>query len=262
MRDMRNPYGSQGGYVSSDRAMERARMRDRARRDRARDRARGRRDYAETGEEIYREPCVRYSNSAYGIPVSREEMEDAARRDYARRDRARRDYRDYGYDGNEYKPIEIMGRFGGYYSMEDEDYARGDYRRDYNMDYNRDYDYRGGDYGRYDYAGYGMDYAQEEELKYFEKKLMEQIEPNAKSMFEKQQIMSKAKANGIKFDNYSEEEFYIVVLMLVSDFGKTLGSSNADIYVKMAKDWLEDKDSNLKYSDKLYEYLEKIVDAE
>ena len=108
-----------------------------------------------------------------------------------------------------------------------------------------------------------MDYAMDEqELKYFEEKLVKQLEPNARSMFDKQQVIQKAKTMGIKFDNYGEEEFYIVVLMMYTDFGKTLGAGSVDVYVRMAKDWLEDKDSNLKYSDKLFEYLEKIVDAE
>lgn len=250
MRDMRNPYGSRGGYVSSDRARDRARERDRERRDRARrDRSRGRRDYAEMDEEIYREPCVRYSNSVYGVPASREEMEDQARRDYARRDRARRERQDY--DGH-------YGSFGGYYSLEDEDYARdrGDYRgRDYG-DYNRGY-------GRdRDYGGYGMDYADEDELKYYEKKLSSQLDEKAKSMFKKDDVLEKAEKLGIKFEDYDEEEFYIVVLMMFTDFGKTIGTTNPDIYIRMAKNWLEDDDSNLQYSEKLYEYLEKIVDAE
>lgn len=231
MRDMRNPYGSRGGYVSSDRA----RRRDYAR---GRDRARGRRDYgdyAESEGQTYREPCVRYSNSAYGVPVS---TEDEARRDRTMRDRG------------EYRPVEVMGRFDGYYSMDEEDYARGR-NRDYNYDYAKDY------------GGYGMDYAMdEEELKHFEKKLKKQLDEKAKTMLEKNQVLDKAEKMDIDFEDYSEEEFYIVVLMMYTDFGKTLGATNPDVYIKMAKNWLEDDDSNLKYSDKLYEYLESIVEGE
>lgn len=243
MRDGRNPYGSRGGYVDSTRGhrMDYAGYHGRSHRgDYARTHTRGYADRDVEGQ-VYREPCIRYSNSAYGVPVN--SMEDGRRYD-----RANRIQRDYGYDGHEYRPIEVMGRFGGYYSMDEEDYARGNYNRDY----------RG-----YDYGGYGMDYAMDEqELKYFEEKLVKQLEPNTKTMFEKHNVLSKAKAMNINFDNYSENEFYVVVLMMFTDFGKTLGAGNVDVYVRMAKDWLEDKDSNLKYSDKLFEYLEKIVDAE
>lgn len=247
MRDGRNPYGSRGGYVSSDRRMrDRARMRRdyNPRRDYRGGDYRGR-DYAESESQgqVYREPCVRYSNSAYGIPVSEEEMQDQARRE--RYDRAR----DYArYDGSEYRPIEFMGRFGGYYSMDENDYRRGDYNR---YDYNR--------YN--DYGGYGMDYGEEEDLKYYEKKLMNQLDERQKTMLKKEEILKKAEQSGVKFEDYSEEEFYIVVLMMVTDFGKTLGSASPDIYIKMAKNWLEDDDSTLKYSDKLYEYLDRIIEG-
>lgn len=249
-RDGRNPYGSRGGYVSSDR-----RMRDRARgrRDYARrsdyairgDYARGRRDYGDYAEsevqgQTYREPCVRYSNSAYGVPVSPAE-------DEARYDRANRYDRGH-YDGAEYRPIEIMGRFGGYYSMDESDYRRGDYNR---YDYNR--------YN--DYGGYGMDYAENDDLKYYEKKLLSQLDEKQKMMLKKEEVIKKAEQNNVRFEDYDEEEFYIVVLMMVTDFGKTLGSSNPDTYIKMAKNWLEDDDASLKYGDKLYEYLDRIVDG-
>jgi len=49
--------------------------------------------------------------------------------------------------------------------------------------------------------------------------------------------------------------------MMVTDFGKTLGSASPDTYIKMAKNWLEDDDSTLKYSDKLYEYLDRIIEG-
>ena len=252
-RDGRNPYGSRGGYVSSDR-----RMRDRARgrRDYARrsdyarrgDYARGRRDYGDYAEnegQTYREPCVRYSNSAYGVPVS--PAEDEARYDRARYDSANR-YDRAHYDGAEYRPIEIMGRFGGYYSMDESDYRRGDYNR---YDYNR--------YN--DYGGYGMDYAENDDLKYYEKKLLSQLDEKQKMMLKKEEVIKKAEQNNVRFEDYDEEEFYIVVLMMATDFGKTLGSSSPDTYIKMAKNWLEDDDASLKYSDKLYEYLDRIVDG-
>ena len=227
MRDGRNPYGSRGGYVDTTRGGRRM--------DYGYDRRSGRADYTRHHSMVdsnrMMDRGARYSNMKYAVPIENP--------DYERYDRNRRDY---GYDRGEYRPIEIMGRFGGYYSMDDSDYY-------------------GNDYTHYDYYGdYRMDYG--EDLKYYEKRLMEQIEPNVKNMLDKQQVLSKARNMGIRFDKYNEDEFFIVVLMMATDFGKTIGTSNIDVFIRMARDWLEDKDSNLKYADKLYEYLDRIVDGE
>ena len=46
-------------------------------------------------------------------------------------------------------------------------------------------------------------------------------------------IRKRANEMGIKFDKYSFEEFYVVVLMKYTDHCKTLGTANMDIYLKL-----------------------------
>ena len=247
MRDGRNPYGSRGGYVTS--------------RSPRGDRRMGR-DYASDLERF---------NNQRG-------------EDYAR--------------GRQYEPIEIMGRFNGYYGGA-EDYARGmreqdyNYGRDYNygedynhgMDYNyrndyarndrRDYAYeddyargRSRDYGYMPYPPYMMDYASQggeylsdRDLQMWADKLMRDVEDKDKQFLSRENIRRKAEEMGIKFDKYSFEEFYVVVLMKYTDHCKTLGTANMDIYLKLAKDFFEDPDTALRYGEKLAAYYYDIVEG-
>lgn len=198
--------------------------------------------------------------------------------------------------GRQYEPIEIMGRFNGYYGGA-EDYARGmreqdyNYGRDYNygedyahgMDYNyendyarnRDYGYdmrydyaRGRDYGympyfpqpyMMDYASQGGEYLSDKDLKMWTDKLMRDVEEKDKQYLSKENIRRKAEEMGIKFDKYSFEEFYVAVLMKYTDHCKTLGTANMDIYLKLAKDFFEDPDTAVRYGEKLATYFETIV---
>ena len=107
-RDRRNPYGSRGGYVMSDRAMN-----DMGRgRDYAEDMARGR-DYAD-----YARGGGRGGNRDYA-----DYAEYDSRQDY--RDYARRDYADYGRD---YEQGGQYGNDGGYgYGLGMFDYNTQDY---------------------------------------------------------------------------------------------------------------------------------------
>lgn len=202
MRDGRNPYGSRGGYVVSDRA-------------------RGDYGYDMRGDYNYGD------------------------REYASRggDRTYSRYAD-----------ETMGR----------DYERG---RQYDMADYGDYGMRS-DYGRganYDYAS--RDYAHEstylsdDELMKFSKRLMNEIEEKDKNFFTAENIKRRAEAMGIKFDHFSFEEFYTTVLMMFTDYSKTLGSANMDIYLRLAKDWLCDEDVSAQYGEKLSTYYDYIVEG-
>lgn len=71
------------------------------------------------------------------------------------------------------------------------------------------------------------------------------------------QIIEQAKSMGIKFDMYSEEEFYATYLMHVSDYKGI--SRNHYTYIAMAKAFLEDDDLNVTPSEKLCLYLDYIV---
>lgn len=242
MTDGRNPYGSEGGYVVSRRARGDRRMG---------------RDYANDYPN-------RYSDSEnQRLNNQREESYMRGRE----------------YDGH-YEPIEIMGRFNGYYGGA-EDYARGrdynygeDYARGRGRDYNYGNDYaRGRDYGYMPYPpymmdyGYGRDYAQggeympDKDIKMWADKLMRDVEDKDKQFLSRENIRKRADEMGIKFDKYSFEEFYVVVLMKYTDHCKTLGTANMDIYLKLAKDFFEDPDTALRYGEKLAAYYYDIVEG-
>ena len=238
MRDGRNPYGSEGGYVVSRRARGDRRMV---------------RDYA------YDYPN-RYGDS------ENQRLNSQREEDYAR---------GRGYDGH-YEPIEIMGRFNGYYGGA-EDYARGgrdynygeDYARGRGRDYNYGNDYaRGRDYGYMPYPPYMMDYASQggeylsdRDLQMWADKLMKKVEDKDKQFLSRENIRKRADEMGIKFEKYSFEEFYVVVLMKYTDHCKTLGTANMDIYLKLAKDFFEDDDAAVKYGEKLALYYDHIVEG-
>lgn len=225
MTDGRNPYGSEGGYVVSRRARGGRRMG---------------RDYANDYPN-------RYSDSEnQRLNNQREESYMRGRE----------------YDGH-YEPIEIMGRFNGYYGGA-EDYARGMREQDYN--YGRDYGYMPYPPYMMDY-GYGRDFAQggeylsDKDLKMWADKLMRDVEEKDKQFLSRENIRKRADEMGIKFDKYSFEEFYVVVLMKYTDHCKTLGTANMDIYLKLAKDFLEDEDSSLKYGERLAAYYDFVING-
>lgn len=225
MTDGRNPYGSEGGYVVSRRVRGDRRMG---------------RDYANDYPN-------RYSDSEnQRLNNQREESYMRGRE----------------YDGH-YEPIEIMGRFNGYYGGA-EDYARGMREQDYN--YGRDYGYMPYPPYMMDYS-YGRDYAQggeylsDKDLKMWADKLMRDVEEKDKQFLSRENIRKRADEMGIKFDKYSFEEFYVVVLMKYTDHCKTLGTANMDIYLKLAKDFFEDPDTAVRYGEKLAAYYDYIVEG-
>lgn len=73
-------------------------------------------------------------------------------------------------------------------------------------------------------------------------------------------IAGKARQMGIKFDEYNEKDLLTTFYMLQSDFPNVY--SNAEGYIAMAKEWLEDKDSALTGNEKLTAYYYTIVKGE
>ena len=256
--DGRNPYGSRGGYVVSSR---------RGRRDRAMSGDMGM-DYGYDRRD-YRGGDYEYDSRRGDRAYSEQDME-RGRRDYesmGQSDMAGRDYgdmRDMHHMGRSesYRPIEAMGYFTGYYGG-GEDMARGGRRdyADYNYDMRYDYRGRGRDYG-YDYAGDYGENLTKEELEHWKKKLMKELEEKDKQFFSKENISNKAKQMGIEMKGYNEEELEVATLMVYTDYCKTLGTSNMDLYIRLAKDWLEDKDVAVKGGEKLAVYFDCIVEGE
>jgi hypothetical protein len=165
--------------------------------------------------------------------------------------------------GSTYYPIQAMGTFEGYYGMPEQDFARGARGQ---QDYGR-YDMRGGDYNRGGYRDYGDDYGDygetlsEEELEHWCKKLKSQLDEREKQLFSKEAIAQKAKTMGKKMENFGEKELEVATLMLYTDYKESIGL-NPDLAVKLAFDWLNDKDVAVKGAEKLAVYYDCIVEGE
>ena len=105
----------------------------------------------------------------------------------------------------------------------------------------------------YDYGHEGMDKEWEEHLH----KWIEKLKKYDKFNMPKEEIINKAKSMGVKFDKYNEHEFVATYYMMMSDYPSIM--SDPHLALVMAKDFLEDKDSELKGSDKLCAYYYEIV---
>lgn len=150
---------------------------------------------------------------------------------------------------------EDMRHNGGYYEGEFRGNTGHDYGYDMN-DYNDYNDYR--DYRSYDYASGMLD---EREIDEWMMKLERSMDSSERDSMSKQKILKRAKDMGMKFENCTEEEFAVTVMMLYTDYCKTLGKSDPEIYIKLAKDFLNDKDAGVKYGEKLAAYYDNIVNV-
>lgn len=232
MRDGRNPYGSRGGYVVSSRER------------------RGRRGRRGDRGMPYHNVDMRYSTHREG--------EMYHHPDY-RGEEYQGDMRGgdmhHGRPRGGYEPVEFMGYCTGYYG-EPQDHGMSDYvRRDYRRG---DYGYYGRDYG---YRDYGDDYGQtlsEKELEEWCKNLKEQLDEREKQMFSKESIMQKARQLGKPMEGFGEKELEVASLMIYTDYKHTIGQ-NLDMVVKLALDWLNDKDTAVSGAEKLAVYYDCVV---
>lgn len=226
----------------------------------SRGRGRGRRgdrgmDYGYDGRVIRSYPTI-HPQGDYGYDMARSQ------------DMRGGDYRGGDYRGGQmsdghymhgrqgaYEPVEFMGYCNGYYGSPDQDYGRG---RDYGYDMRgrRDYGY---DYG-YDYGDYGETLS-DEELRHWEQKLMGELDEREKQMFNKDTIMQRVKQMGKSMDGFGEKELYVATLMCYTDYKQSIGQ-NPDMAIKLAYDWLSDKDVSVKGAEKLAVYYDCIVEGE
>lgn len=162
----------------------------------------------------------------------------------------RYDYNNYN-DYNDYGDYEAGTKISGYYGK-----TPFEMRRDYVRDM-RDYARRGGrrDYG-YDY---GMESMSPQEVREWTDALLSQLDDREKEFFKKDKVMKRAEELGVSFNEITPEEFYITVIMLYTDYKKNIGTASIDSYINMAKEWLKDPDSALKYGDKLTAYHDYII---
>jgi hypothetical protein len=273
MGDGRNPYGSKGGYVVSNRQMQDGLMMEDMRAYQQGNYNGTLSDMTMQNQPIKHEPYMPKdynSGMVYaGVPAFYEQN-DMARRggDYAQNQNSNMDMRggynsnyvsdmargygraNQGYDGHHlgmqgqgmtYYPIEAMGTFNGYYGMGQQDFARQGGRRD-----------MGGDYGQS---------LNEKELDHWCKKLKEQLDEREKQMFSKEAISKHAKTIGRQMEGFTEKELEVATLMIYTDYKHSIGQ-NLDLAVRLAFDWLNDKDASVKGGEKLAVYYDCIIEGD
>lgn len=148
------------------------------------------------------------------------------------------------------------------------DYARGigasnSNRRDYEP-YGESYYYpplAPQDYARSRRMDYAYDYAESEDKWHKDlEKFTEKLKKKDRFHIKKEDVISSAKQMGVKFDEFTEEEFYAVYLMMVSDYKAVANDFRS--YLNMAKEWLMDDDIEVSPSEKLCIYYYEIVKGE
>lgn len=134
-------------------------------------------------------------------------------------------------------------------------------RRDYDERMDRRYDEFDREYERdRRYDGHYPEFLSDKELMKWSKKLLNDIDEKYKNMFEYESVERKSKELGIRFDDeMTYDEFYTTALMLFTDFYKALGTTNPDLYIRIAKAWLCDDDAELTGGAKLAAYYHHIV---
>ena len=275
--DGRNPYGSEGGYVVSNRQMQDGLMMQDMRAYQQGNYNGTLSDMTMQRQPIHHDPYMPrdYAMNKQGVSGQGQRADygsgmpyagvpafyaqngqsyDMAMRNQMQNgyDMARRNKMQGGYDGHHlpqgqgatYYPIEAMGTFNGYYGMPNQDFARG----------------QGQGGRRNDYGDYGETLSSED-LEKWCKKLKEQLDEREKSMFNKQAIMQHAKQIGRSMDGFGEKELEVATLMIYTDYKNSIGQ-NLDLAVRLAFDWLNDKDTAVKGAEKLAIYHDCIVEGD
>ena len=231
MRDGRNPYGSAGGYVTRNRP----RRSDRAMEDMAKGYDMAMQDMAERDRQ-------RQKDMAKGYDMA---MEDMARGRGGRGRGRDRNFSDFDDEDNAdidmgYMPFNIHG----------------------GMDYNSGW--RKNSFGRYlgDYADYdNAEKLDDEDLKEWHEKLLKEIPEQYKHLYKKDNIEQVANQMQIEFEKFKPLELTVTATMIATDYPKSVGYADVNRAVAMAKEWLADEDSKLKYGKKLSAYYDNVVNG-
>lgn len=226
----------------SDRAMQRRLMRDRLRRDRE----------MRDGYNPY-DSTRGYIDSSRMNPDGNHYIYD--------NDRMRKDYNsmedsvDYPYTDRKV-PFELYGNV----DMRGYNHPRrtGRYIHDREMDGHYLYHYpMYMNDSNYDYSS--TEKLDEEDLKEWYDKLCEEIPEQYKHLYKKENIEQVAKQMNIEFNKFKPMELIVTTLMMATDYPKSVGYADINRNVAMAKEWLEDKDSNLKGPEKLSAYYDNVI---
>lgn len=183
-----------------------------------------------------------------------------------RRGRRGRDMADYRNDYAEYDSG--YDSRNDYESMDSHNYGMGQQYGQYPrympnssnimkpFDYNEGYSDGYSD-ARRDYSSGNL---KEKEKEYMHKLKEWSHKLKQKALFNmpEEEVIKQAKQMGVSFNDYDEEVFYYTYLMLMSDL-KADFLSSPQAYMILAKQWLEDKDSEYKGTDKLLAYYCEVV---
>lgn len=177
--------------------------------------------------------------------------------------------RDYGRMGDygrssEYSPRRSDMAHSRPVDERDWDFGERDY--EWNRDYRGDIR-RVGNFEYDTYYGDGRDYGYDDrltsrELKEWSRDLLDEIKPEHRATFDKSAFEKRAREMGLEGKEYSIEELYVTTLMMESDYGQTMakyGINNLDVMICLAKDFLEDPDSDLRFGDKLAAYCMNVA---
>ena len=167
--------------------------------------------------------------------------------DYYRDERRRRDSRGRYMRDRWYEPRYDDRR---YYDdrYEERGYRHDDMRRD------RRYD----DYDSHEDMEYN-DYCLSKHEIHEWMEHLENADGTKGAKFGKEQIVSIARAQGIQFHDFTEDELVMTANMLYSDFCKVMPNTDATVYVRMAKAFLEDPDAIIRGGEKLAKYYDDFV---
>ena len=180
-------------------------------------------------------------------------------RDYRdNRDMEGRDY-DYDYDVDGRRGVRGTGRGSRNFNGRGCDRADRDEPR-FGYEDSRDYDSR-------DYADYGQEPLRLTKSDMHQwKQMLRNADGSRGEHFDMQQIMQAAEKMNLRFNEYSEKEFCIVVNMMYSDYWAVVRKyippeKELHFYVELAKAWLDDADGP-EPSEKLALYYHCIVSDE
>lgn len=133
------------------------------------------------------------------------------------------------------------------------------YTNDMTYDYARN---SSNDMYGYDRMDYEYDGHENSEKKYHEdlKRWSEKLKKKDRFNLSKQDVINHAKQMGVKFEEFSEDEFYVAYLMQVTDHPQAYNEPRS--YIARAKEWLMDDDVEVSPSEKLCIYYYYIVKGE
>ena len=163
------------------------------------------------------------------------------------------------YRGRDYRDMNYREDYRSDYRGDYRSDYRGDYRGEYRGDYNyyengRTSDYRGQDYR-------GQDYHSQEQLMSMYKQDLEKwtykLKEKDRFKLSKEEVIKKAKNMGVAFMDYTENEFYVMYLLMLSLFKSVANEPHT--YLAMAKSALEEPSSSLSPSEKVQVIMYEIA---